>query len=196
MAEEKFAPELTIKDKRVQEMAFSDERISEKAITETVAIQPKIAVKNADEEIPVPEEEQFEEFTEDELEAIKEEVVEIKEDPASSADDKAAADIYEEVLIKEKDNKEKQRLKIKVRYGKSRDMFSSIKLYRAPEVGSDAYLKILKYSQKKEEGLNWLTGRGFAGGSLVLSDNVKRRSAASALVLSGAAQPEVKYADL
>ena len=193
---ENFAPELTIKDKRVQELAYTDERISEKAITETVAIQPKIAVKNADEEIPVPPEEIFEEFTEDELATMKEEVVVIKEDPASSADEKAAADILEEVVEKEKEYKEKERLKIKVRYGDSRDMFSSIKLYKVPEEGSDAYLKILKYSQKKEEGLNWLTGRGFAGGSLVLSDNIKRRSAASALVLSGAAQPEVKYADL
>lgn len=194
--EEKFAPELTTKDKRVQEMAFSDARISEKAITETVAIQPRIAVKNADEEIPVPEDGKFEEFTEEELEIFKEEVVVIKEDPGSTPDEKAAADILEEVVIREKEVKERERTKVKVRYGDSRSMFSSIKLYKAPEVGSDSYLKILKYSQKREEGITWLSGRGFAGGALVLSDNIKRRVAGSPLALSGAAQPEVKYADL
>jgi len=194
--EEKFAPELTTKDKRVQEMAFSDVRLSEKAITETVAIQPRIAVKNADEEIPVPEDSRFEEFTEDELATMKEEVVEIKEDPGSTADEKAAADILEEVVIREKQVKERERTKVKVRYGDSRNMFSSIKLYKAPEVGSDSYLKILKYSQLRELGIVWLEGRGFSGGSLVLSDNIKRRVAGSPLALSGAAQPEVKYSDL
>ena len=194
--EEKFAPELTTKDKRVQEMAFTDIRLSEKAITETVAIQPRIAVKNADEEIPIPPEEIFEEFTEDELETLESEVVIIKEDPGSTPDEKAAADILEQVVIREKEIKERERTKVKVRYGDSRSMFSSIKLYKAPDLGSVARDKILKYSQKREEGINWLSGRGFAGGSLVLSDNILRRNDASPFVLSGVAQPEVKYADL
>ena len=138
----------------------------------------------------------FKEFTENELELFIEEVVLIKEDPGSTPDEKAAADILEEVVIKEKEVKERERTKVKVRYGDSRSMFSSIKLYKAPEVGSDSYLKILKYSQKRQEGITWLSGRGFAGGALVLSNNILKRVAGSPLALSGAAQPEVKYADL
>ena len=53
MAEEKFAVEAAVKDKRVQEMAYSDARLSVKTMTESVAFQPKTAVKEGSKETEV-----------------------------------------------------------------------------------------------------------------------------------------------
>ena len=52
--EEKFAPESAVKDKRVQDMAFQDVRLSVKTITETVAFQPAIAVKEGSNSFALP----------------------------------------------------------------------------------------------------------------------------------------------
>ena len=94
--EEKFAADATVKDKRVQEMAYTDVRMSVKTITETVAIQPKIAVSNAGEDVLVKQELKFKEPSLIELGQIEEDAKLIKEDGASSVDDKGAAEIIED----------------------------------------------------------------------------------------------------
>lgn len=194
--EEKFAADATVKDKRVQEMAYTDARMSVKTITETVAIQPKIAVSNAGENVAVKEELKFKEPSIVELEQIKEDAITIKEDGASSVDDKGAAEIIEDVAEKQRDIKDKEEKKIQIRYRNSRDMFSSIKLLLAPEPGSDQLAKILKYSQKKIEFQTYLSSRGFAGGAVVNSQNLLKGKLSSANAMTAPVQPEVKYGDL
>ena len=194
--EEKFAADATVKDKRVQEMAYTDARMSVKTITETVAIQPKIAVSNAGENVAVKEELKFKEPSIVELEQIKEDAITIKEDGASSVDDKGAAEIIEDVAEKQKEIKDKGEKKIKIRYKSSREMFSSIKLLIAPEPGSDQLAKILKYSQKKIEFQTYLGSRGFAGGAVVNSQNLLKGKSGSANAMTAPVQLEVKYADL
>ena len=99
--EEKFAADATVKDKRVQEIAYTDVRMSVKTITETVAIQPKTAVSTATEDVPVSVELKFKEPSLIQLEQIKEDSKTIKEDGASSVDDKGAAEILENVAEKQ-----------------------------------------------------------------------------------------------
>jgi hypothetical protein len=194
--EEKFAADATVKDKRVQEMAYTDARMSVKTITETVAIQPKTAVSTATEDVPVKEELKFKEPSIVELDIIKEDAIAIKEDGASSVDDKGAAEIIEDVAEKQKEIKDKGEKKIKIRYKSSREMFSSIKLLIAPEPGSDQMAKILKYSQKKIEFQTYLGSRGFAGGAVVNSQNLLKGRLVSVNSMTAPVQPEVKYADL
>ena len=193
--EEKFAPEATVKDKRVQEMAFTDERVTIKTITETVAIQPKLAVSVAEVVEDVPEEEKFEELEVEDLDSLKVEYVAIKADPASSADEKAAAEILEEVVIKQREEKVREVGRIPKYYKNSRDMFSSIKLYKAPEEGSLLLAKIEKYSAKKVLFQGWLVNRGFGGGVLANSDKLLKADGGSALALAAPPQAEVAYAD-
>ena len=194
--EEKFAADATVKDKRVQEMAYTDVRMSVKTITETVAIQPKTAVSTATEDVPVAVEYKFREPSLEELEIIKENAKAIKEDGASSADDKGAAEILEDVAENQREIKDKGEKKISIRYRSSREMFSSIKLLIAPEPGSDQLAKILKYSQKKIEFQTYLSSRGFAGGAVINSQNLLKGRASSINVMTAPVQPEVKYADL
>lgn len=194
--EEKFAADATVKDKRVQEMAYTDARMSVKTITETVAIQPKIAVSNAGENVAVKEELKFKEPSIVELDIIKENAKAIKEDGASSVDDKGAAEIIESVAEKQRDIREKGEKKEIFRYRNSRQMFSSIKLLLAPEPGSDQMAKILKYSQKKIEFQTYLGSRGFAGGAVVNSQNLLKGKLSSANAMTAPVQLEVKYADL
>ena len=194
--EEKFAADATVKDKRVQEMAYTDVRMSVKTITETVAIQPKTAVSTATEDVPVAVEYKFREPSLEELEIIKENAKAIKEDGASSADDKGAAEILEDVAENQREIKDKGEKKISIRYRSSREMFSSIKLLIAPEPGSDQLAKILKYSQKKIEFQTYLSSRGFAGGAVINSQNLLKGRASSVNSMTAPVQPEVKYADL
>ncbi len=194
--EVKFAADATVKDKRVQEMAYTDVRMSVKTITETVAIQPKTAVSNAGENIPVSVESKFKEPSLVELDIIKENAKAIKEDGASSADDKGAAEILEDVAVKQREIKDKGEKKISIRYRSSREMFSSIKLLIAPAPGSDQLAKILKYSQKKIEFQTYLSSRGFAGGAVINSQNLLKGRASSVNSMTAPVQPEVKYADL
>ena len=194
--EEKFAADATVKDKRVQEMAYTDVRMSIKTITETVAIQPKTAVSTATEDVPVSVELKFKEPSLIQLEQIKEDSKAIKEDGASSVDDKGAAEILEDVAEKQREIKDKGEKKISIRYKSSREMFSSIKLLIAPEPGSDQMAKILKYSQKKIEFQTYLGSRGFAGGAVINSQNLLKGRLVSVNSMTAPVQPEVKYADL
>jgi hypothetical protein len=194
--EEKFAVDATVKDKRVQEMAYTDVRMSVKTITETVAIQPKTAVSNAGEDVPVSVESKFKEPSLIELDIIKENAKAIKDDVASSADDKGAAEILEDVAEKQREIRDKGEKKLSIRYKSSREMFSSIKLLIAPEPGSDQLAKILKYSQKKIEFQTYLGSRGFAGGAVINSPNLLKGRSSSVYSMAGPVQPEVKYADL
>jgi len=194
--EEKFAADATVKDKRVQEMAYTDVRMSVKTITETVAIQPKIAVSNAGENVPVSVELKFKEPSLIQLEQIKEDSKTIKEDGASSVDDKGAAEILENVAEKQIEILDKGKKNEIFRYKNSREMFSSIKLLLAPQPGSDQYSKILKYSQKKIEFQTYLGSRGFAGGAVVNSQNLLKGKFSSANSMTAPVQLEVKYGDL
>ena len=194
--EEKYAADATVKDKRVQEMAYTDVRMSVKTITETIAIQPKTAVSNAGEDVPVSVESKFKEPSLIELGQIELDAKLIKEDGASSADHKGAAEILEDVAKKQIEIKDKGEKKISIRYKSSREMFSSIKLLIAPQPGSDQYSKILKYSQKKIEFQTYLGSRGFAGGAVVNSQNLLKGRSTSVYSMTGPVQPEVKYADL
>lgn len=197
--EEKFAPESAVKDKRVQDMAFQDARLSVKTITETVAFQPSTAVKQGVLETPVPTEGAVKAPSGPQLVTIKDGAKLIKEDGASSAADKGAAEIIEKIAEKQIDDLENKKSKTKVRYSKSRDMFSSVKLYLLPDSVTQpkAYAKVILYSQLKEKHNNYLTAtRGFSGGSVVNSDNLLKASSGAANALPAPVQKEVPYGDL
>lgn len=197
--EEKFAPESAVKDKRVQDMAFQDARLSVKTITETVAFQPTTAVKQGELELPVPTDEKVKAPSGPQLVTIKDEAKLIKEDGASSAADKGAAEIIEKIAEKQIEDLENKKSKTKVRYSKSRDMFSSIKLYLLPDSVTQpkAYAKVILYSQLKEKHNDYLTvTRGFSGGSVVNSDNLLKASSGAANALPAPVQKEVPYGDL
>lgn len=199
MAEEKFAVEAAVKDKRVQEMAYDDARLSVKTMTESVAFQPKTAVKEGTKEREVALEDKVKEPSVDELATIEEEAKAIKEDGASSADDKGAAEIIEEVAKKQKEVELDRKAKTKIRYTKSRDMFSSLKLYIVPDAveSPKAHAKMILYSSLKEKFNTYLTStRGFSGGSIVGSDNLLKAKSTATNAMAAPVQKEVPYGDL
>ena len=196
---EKFAPESAVKDKRVQDMAFQDVRLSVKTITETVAFQPSIAVKQGVLEVQIPTEGKVKVPSGPQLVTIKDEAKLIKEDGASSAADKGAAEIIEKVAEKQIEDLANKKSKTKVRFSKSRDMFSSIKLYLLPDSVTQpkAYAKVILYSQLKEKHNDYLTAtRSFSGGSVVNSDKLLKASSGAVNVLPAPVQKEVPYGDL
>jgi hypothetical protein len=192
---EKYAPEATVKDARVQEMAYASADITIKTVTETVSVQPEIALKDGSKVIAVDLDTKLTEPSKDKLEDIELDSRSIKDDELKSDNERAAAAILESIAKKQKEIKEKIERREKVRFSRSADMFSSIVLYNKPEVGSPAEAKIELYSALKEKHNDYLAAR-FSGNLLSFSDKLLKKDAVSDKKLSLPVEKARKYSDL
>ena len=191
---EKFAPEATAKDLRVQEMAYKDAEIPVKTATESKTVQPQSAVKKGSELEKIDEESKLKEPTKDQLELIENAARTIKES-ARPTDDKAAAAILEKVAQRQKEIKEKIEKGEKIRYSKSTDMFNALTLFLKPEPGSKAETKLELYSKIRDKHNTYLAGR-FAGSALSFSDKLLKPDATSGKDLTAPVQKAKKYSEL
>jgi hypothetical protein len=193
---EKYAPEATVKDRRVQEMAYTSADITIKTVTETVSVQPEIALKDGSKVIAIIDTDtKLTEPSKDKLEDIELESRSIKDNELKSDNERAAAAILESIAKKQKEIKEKIERREKVRFSRSADMFSSIVLYNKPEVGSKAEAKIELYSALKEKHNDYLAAR-FSGNLLSFSDKLLKKDAVSDKELSLPVEKARKYSDL
>lgn len=192
---EKYAPEATVKDKRVQQLAYTESTILNKTVTESKSVQPEIAVKDGSKVTKVAEDTKLKEPSKDKLEEIKNASRSIKDDAGRTANERAAAAILEEIAAKQREIKIKVDNKEKVRFSKSADMFSAIVLYNKPEVGSPAEAKIELYSAIKEKHNTYLASR-FNGDNLSFSDKLLQPEAVTDKVLSSPVEKSVKYSEL
>ena len=191
---EKFAPEATSKDKRVQEMAYKDAEIPVKTATESKTVQPQTAVKTGSGLEKIDEESKLKEPTKDELQQIEDASRTIKEGSRPD-DDKAAAAILELVARKQKEIKEKIEKGEKIRYSKSTDMFNALTLFKKPEAGSKAEVKLELYSAIRDKHNTYLADR-FAGSALSFSDKLLKPEKDASKELEGPVQKEKKYSEL
>ena len=192
---EKFAPEATVKDLRVQEMAFKDPEIPVKTATESQTVQPNFAVKKGSEVEKISQESKLKEPTNEELAQIENASRTISGDPARSADEKAAAAILELVAKKQKETKEKVEKGEKIRYSKSADMFNALTLFKKPAAGSKAETKLELYSAIRDKHNTYLANR-FAGSALSFSDKLLSPKQGASLTLPAPVQKAKKYSEL
>lgn len=195
MAEEKYAPEATAKDKRVQEVAYNDAGITVKTLTENRAAQPENALKEGTKTKAIDSDNKLEEPSKDELEDIKNDARTIVDNAALTDNRRAAAEILEKIAERQLDIKKKIDKKEKVRYSRSANMFSSIYLYRKPAVGSKAEAKIELYSELRDKHNTYLANR-FAGSALSFADRLLKASETPEKELSAPVEKSKKYSEL
>jgi hypothetical protein len=188
MAEEKYAAEATVKDDRVQTLAYKDITAT-KTITETVSIKPEKAGSSliVTDTLVKP--------TENQLVGIKDSATLIKNDVTKPNDERAAAEILEKIADKQKEIEYNKRNRIKVKYSKSANMFSSVVLYVRPEAGSAAEIKLDRYAAVRKKHDTYLSDR-FSGGVLSFSDKLRKVSAAATKELAAPVQEAKEYKDL
>ena len=195
MAEEKYAPEATAKDKRVQEVAYNDADITVNTLTENRAAQPENALKEGTKTKAVDSDNKLEEPSKDELEDIKNDARTIVDNVAKTDNERAAAEILEKIAERQLEIKKKIDKKEKVRYSRSANMFSSIVLYRKPPVGSKAEAKIELYSKLRDKHNTYLANR-FAGSALSFADELLKASKTPEKELSAPVEKSKKYSEL
>ena len=191
---EKFAPEATAKDLRVQEMAYKDAEIPVKTATESKTIQPLTAVKKGSEFEKIDEESKLREPTKEELKEIEDASRTIKEGTRPD-DEKAAAAILEQIAKKQGEILDKIKKGEKIRYSKSADMFNALTLFKKPAAGSKAETKLELYSSIRDKHNTYLADR-FAGSALSFSDKLLKPDATSGKDLTAPVQKEKKYSEL
>ncbi len=197
---EKFAPEAPVKDARVQAFAYTateikavDPTVRETA-TEFESARVTVALKSGSESTLVKEEEKFERPSEEELKKIEDASRTVKDDITKTADQRAAAEIVEQIAKRQNEVEQKLRKGEKVKYGRSQSMFNSITLFVKP-TSAKLTAKLELYSEKRNTLNAYLADR-FAGSALSFSDKLLRKDAATTKVLSGAVQEAKKYSEL
>ncbi len=198
---EKFAPEAPVKDARVQAFAYTateikavDPTVRETA-TEFESARVTVALKSGSESTLVKEEEKFERPSEEELKKIEDASRTVKDDITKTADQRAAAEIVEQIAKRQNEVEQKLRKGEKVKYGRSQSMFNSITLFVKPS-SAKLTAKLELYSQKRQTFNTYLADR-FAGSALSFSDNLlKKDGEVGSKVLSGAVQASKKYSEL
>ena len=196
MAEEKYAPEATAKDKRVQEMAYKDADINVHTVTENKAAQPEFGLKEGSKTVELSDKDNtLKEPSKDELEDIKNDSRTIVDDGTKTDNERAAAEILEKIAERQLEIRKKIDKKEKVRYSKSANMFSSIVLYRKPPVGSKAEAKIELYSKLRDKHNTYLANR-FAGSALSFADKLLKASKTPEKELSAPVEKSKKYSEL
>jgi len=196
MAEEKYAPEATVKDKRVQEMAYTNAEIATKTLTESKAVQPEFALKEGSKTVELLDKEAtLKEPTKKELEDVKADSRTIVDNVAKTDNERAAAEILEKIAERQLEIRKKIDKKEKVRYSRSANMFSSIVLYKKPPVGSKAEAKIELYSELRDKHNTYLANR-FAGSALSFADRLLKASETPEKELSAPVEKSKKYSEL
>ncbi len=198
---EKFAPEAPVKDARVQEFAYNateikavDPTVKETA-TEYDSARVVTALRSGSTTTKVKEEEKLKKPTEEELKKIEDASRTVKDDATKTADQRAAAEIVEQIAKKQKEVEQKLKQGEKVKYARSQSMFNSITLFVKPS-SAKLTAKLELYSQKRQTFNTYLADR-FAGSALSFSDNLlKKDGEVGSKVLSGAVQASKKYSEL
>lgn len=192
---DKYAP-AAVAEKRVQEMAFTDDALSVKMATEDRAV---VTAFNAEAESVFELEKRKEEAglkepTELELDTIAREFEVISEDPAKSADEKAAADINRKIAEDEKRKKVELRKRKPTRYRKSFEMFNSVKFSVRPEEGSKEEEKLNRYSYVRKNWTNYLYDRFST--TISFSARMLKAKPDSVKELAAPSEERVEYKDL
>lgn len=198
---DKFAPEAPVKDARVQEFAYNateikavDPTVKETA-TEYDSARVVTALKSGTTITKVKDDEILKKPTEKELEKIEDASRTVKDDATKTDDQRAAAEIVEQIAKRQKEIEQKLKKGEKVKYARSQSMFNSITLFVKPSTPK-LTAKLELYSKKREAFNVYLADR-FAGSALSFSDNLlKKDGEVGSKVLSGVVEVSKKYSAL
>ena len=190
---EKYAPEAPVKDARVQEFAYAatemkvvDPTVKETA-TEYDSARVLTALKSGTTITKVKDEEIFKKPSDKELEKIEDASRTVKADATKTADQRAAAEIVEQIAKKQRIIEDKLTRGEKVKYARSQSMFNSIVLFVKPTTPK-LTAKLELYSEKRDTFNTYLADR-FATGALSFSDKLLSKDGTTTKVL---AAPVVK----
>ena len=190
---EKYAPEAPVKDARVQEFAYAatemkvvDATVKETA-TEYDSARVLTALKSGTTITKVKDEEIFKKPSDKELEKIEDASRTVKDDATKTADQRAAAEIVEQIAKKQRIIEDKLTRGEKVKYARSQSMFNSITLFVKPTTPK-LTAKLELYSEKRDTFNTYLADR-FATGALSFSDKLLSKDGTTTKVL---AAPVVK----
>ena len=190
---EKYAPEAPVKDARVQEFAYAatemkvvDPTVKETA-TEYDSARVLTALKSGTTITKVKDEEIFKKPSDKELEKIEDASRTVKDDATKTDDQRAAAEIVEQIAKKQRIIEDKLNKGEKVKYARSQSMFNSITLFVKPTTPK-LTAKLELYSEKRETFNTYLADR-FATGALSFSDKLLSKDGTTTKVL---AAPVVK----
>lgn len=190
---EKYAPEAPVKDARVQEFAYTatemkvvDPTVKETA-TEYDSARVLTALKSGTTITKVKDEEIFKKPSDKELEKIEDASRTVKDDATKTADQRAAAEIVEQIAKKQRIIEDKLTRGEKVKYARSQSMFNSITLFVKPTTPK-LTAKLELYSEKRDTFNTYLADR-FATGALSFSDKLLSKDGTTTKVL---AAPVVK----
>ena len=190
---EKYAPEAPVKDARVQEFAYAatemkvvDPTVKETA-TEYGSARVTVSLKSGSKSELVKDDEKFEKPSDKELEKIEDASRTVKDDATKTADQRAAAEIVEQIAKKQRIIEDKLTRGEKVKYARSQSMFNSITLFVKPTTPK-LTAKLELYSEKRDTFNTYLADR-FATGALSFSDKLLSKDGTTTKVL---AAPVVK----
>ena len=190
---EKYAPEAPVKDARVQEFAYAatemkvvDPTVKETA-TEYDSARVVTALKSGTTSTKVKDEEIFKKPSDKELKKIEDASRTVTADPTKTADQRAAAEIVEQIAKKQRIIEDKLTRGEKVKYARSQSMFNSITLFVKPTTPK-LTAKLELYSEKRDTFNTYLADR-FATGALSFSDRLLSKDGTTDKVL---AAPVVK----
>ena len=190
---EKYAPEAPVKDARVQEFAYAatemkvvDATVKETA-TEYDSARVLTALKSGTTITNVKDEEIFKKPSDKELEKIEDASRTVKDDATKTDDQRAAAEIVEQIAKKQRIIEDKLTRGEKVKYARSQSMFNSIVLFVKPTTPK-LTAKLELYSEKRDTFNTYLADR-FATGALSFSDKLLSKDGTTTKVL---AAPVVK----
>ena len=190
---EKYAPEAPVKDARVQEFAYAatemkvvDATVKETA-TEYDSARVVTALKSGTTSTKVKDEEIFKKPSDKELEKIEDASRTVKDDATKTDDQRAAAEIVEQIAKKQRIIEDKLTRGEKVKYARSQSMFNSIVLFVKPTTPK-LTAKLELYSEKRDTFNTYLADR-FATGALSFSDKLLSKDGTTTKVL---AAPVVK----
>ena len=197
---EKYAPEAPVKDARVQEFAYAatemkvvDPTVKETA-TEYDSARVLTALKSGTHYTNVKDEEIFKKPSDKELEKIEDASRTIKDDATKTADQRAAAEIVEQIAKKQREIEDKLKKGKKVKYARSQSMFNSITLFVKPTTPK-LTAKLELYSKKRDTFNTYLADR-FATGALSFSDKLLSKDGITDKVLEAPGRKSKVYSGI
>ena len=197
---EKYAPEAPVKDARVQEFAYAatemkvvDPTVKETA-TEYDSARVVTALKSGTTSTKVKDEEIFKKPSDKELEKIEDASRTVKADATKTADQRAAAEIVEQIAKKQRIIEDKLTRGEKVKYARSQSMFNSIVLFVKPTTPK-LTAKLELYSEKRDTFNTYLADR-FATGALSFSDKLLSKDGTTTKVLAAPVEKSKVYSGI
>lgn len=196
---DKFAPDATTQDLRVQTLAYTDASLSTNFAVEDRSMVDVVNIGDSARqqkkvEMETGEIAGFPAVGEDELRQAEVEFVGIRDDVSRTDDERAASDILQFRAKEQLVAFEEARRKQPTRYAKSIQIFNSFRLIRKPQEASGSFEKLNRYSNVQAQKNTYLSAR-FAA-VLSFSDKLKKKEQGASKELAGAVQGKVPYADL